>query len=54
MLSCFDSNTKNSFDANQKLMEVSIFRDSQTTLDSPKYKFSENFNTRWEKDCVVS
>ena len=54
MLSCFETNMKSSLDANQKLMEVSIFRDSQSTIDSPKYKNSENFNTRWDKDCLVS
>jgi len=40
--------------ANQKLMEVSIFRDSQSTIDSPKHKVSGNINSRWDEDCVVS
>ncbi len=54
MLSCFETNKKNSLNVNQKPMEVSIFRDSQSTIDSPKYKATENYNIRWDKDCLVS
>ncbi len=54
MLSCFETNTKNSFNVNQKPMEASIFRDSQSTINSPKYKVSENFNIRWDKDCLAN